>query len=164
MSGRSGWVVLPFVYLLVHYSMASLRTAVEQRRPARVVIPVAPIARVLLLTLFPLYGAIGVYMMWGPQSNSEWWGAPLAWSVAVLTAAFGPRNIYLDDKAVMQRSWLGAPQKILWREVRSVVCNRGGSVTISGSDGTRIRHNFFHVYRKRFLSEIQRRSGFVAES
>jgi hypothetical protein len=162
MSGRGVWWVLPFAYLLVHYSVAALRTSVEQRKPGRVVIPIAPSTRIFLLILYPLYMGVGAVMMWGPRGSSDWWGAPIVWSLGVLTAAFGPRSIYLDDKALRQRSWLGAPKEILWREVHSVVIGKNGAVIVTGKGGTIIRHNLFHTERERFLSEIERRSGFVA--
>lgn len=71
-----------------------------------------------------------------------------------------PGTITVSDQGLEQRYWLRRNKRIQWGEIIEINSGlKDRSVTIKGTDGTKIIHSFMHSGRARLLQELKQHCG-----
>ncbi len=70
-----------------------------------------------------------------------------------------PETITVTPGGLEQIYWMQKNKRIRWEEIEEIKTQRGGLITITGKDGTKIVHNNFLADRARFLLEIKQHCG-----
>lgn len=75
------------------------------------------------------------------------------------TALFVPGTIVVADDGLEQRYWFRMDKRIGWKNIEEIKSVKWSTVTITGTDGTKIVHSPMLADRPRFLLELKRHCG-----
>jgi hypothetical protein len=70
-----------------------------------------------------------------------------------------PETIAVTAGGLEQIYWFQKNTRIRWEDIEEIKTERGGTITITGKDGTKIVHNIFLADRTRLLLEIKQHCG-----
>jgi hypothetical protein len=70
-----------------------------------------------------------------------------------------PETIAVTPEGLEQIYWMQKNKRIRWEDIEEIKTTRGGTITITGKDGTKIVHNIFLADRTRLLLEIKQHCG-----
>jgi Bacterial PH domain len=116
------------------------------------------------------FACLGVIVTMIPATVRMFWH--LRWGLLDLVMPVGmsillvgfllelPGTITVSDQGLKQQYWFGRNKRIGWSDIAEIHSGpKDRSIAVTGTDGTRIGHSFFHSGRGRLLKELKQHCG-----
>ncbi|MGP8270496.1 MAG: hypothetical protein ACLQLH_10555 [Terracidiphilus sp.] len=150
------WVVLAWMIYSVKFGKRSARVIHDGRIEFT---PHRYISLEWLLLIYCCFSTVaGDYMHGNGNSLSSTVSACFGMGSLSLLFSF-PGTIVVADDGLEQRYWFRMDKRIGWKNIEEIKSVKWSTVTITGTDGTKIVHSPMLADRPRFLLELKRHCG-----